>query len=145
LNCLRKGGDVESSGDAVLDVIDQYAVEQITGDEYIAANRALDGQQEQLTRKKAELIAALRSPQEDFMDASIRQFCATGNARLRACTDFDTRRQFLKEHVERVIFNGYRITIMGSVQVRSIAGRRRCHFGSRARSARCRYEPTRHG
>jgi hypothetical protein len=49
-----------------------------------------------------ELISAMRSPQEDFVDASIRQFCATGNARLRTCTDFDTKRQFL-------IFNGYRI------------------------------------
>jgi hypothetical protein len=108
--------------------IDQYAVNQITVEAYIAANRDLDRQQEQLTRKKAELISAMRSPQEDFVDASIRQFCATGNARLRTCTDFDTKRQFLKDHIERVIFNGYRITMLGSVPVRSIAGETTLQF-----------------
>ena len=65
----------------------------------------------------------MRFPQhEDFVDASIRQFCATGNARLQACTDFDEKRQFLKDHVERVIFNRYKITIMGSVPVRLPSG-----------------------
>jgi hypothetical protein len=100
-------------------IIARYAAGQMTGEEYIAANRALDERQERLTGKKAQLIAAMRFPQhEDFVDASIRQFCATGNARLQACTDFDTKRQFLKDHVERVIFNRYKITIMGSVPVR---------------------------
>jgi hypothetical protein len=61
----------------------------MTGEEYIAANRALDRDLERLTREKAALAAALRSPQqEDFVDASIRQFSATANARLLACSDF---------------------------------------------------------
>jgi site-specific DNA recombinase len=124
----RLAGEIAGLEDERRRIIDQYAVDQITGEEYIAANRDLDRQQEQLTQKKAALIAALRSPQEDFVDASIRQFCATGNARLRACTDFDTKRQFLKDHVERVIFNGYRITITGSVPVRSIAGETTLQF-----------------
>jgi hypothetical protein len=65
----------------------------------------------------------MRTPQqEDFVDASIRQFSATGNARLQACTDFDTKRQFLKDHVERVIFNRYQITITGFVPVRLASG-----------------------
>jgi hypothetical protein len=45
----------------------------MAGEEYIAANRALDKDLERLTRRKAELVAALRSPQhEDFVDASAR-------------------------------------------------------------------------
>ncbi len=104
-------------------IIGRYAAGQMTGEEYIAANRALDERQERLTGKKAWLIAAMRFPQhEDFVDASIRQFCATGNARLQACTDFDEKRQFLMDHVERVIFNRYKITIMGSVPVRLPSG-----------------------
>jgi len=104
-------------------IIGRYAAGQMTGEEYIAANRALDERQERLTGKKAQLVAAMRFPQhEDFVDASIRQFCATGNARLQACADFDEKRQFLMDHVERVIFNRYKITIMGSVPVRLPSG-----------------------
>jgi hypothetical protein len=50
-------------------MIDRYAADQMTGEEYIAANRALDQKLEKLVREKAKLAAALRSPQhEDFMD-----------------------------------------------------------------------------
>jgi hypothetical protein len=108
----RVAGTFSGLEDERRQIIGRYAAEQMTGEEYIAANRALDKKQEWLTRKKAEL--AMRIPQqEDLVDASMRQFCATGNARLHACTDFDTKRRFLKDHVERVIFNRYQITFTG--------------------------------
>ena len=89
-------------------MIDRYAADQMTGEEYISGNRALDEKLERLVREKAKLAAALRSPQhEDFVDASIRQFCATANARLQASADFDAKRQFLVDHFERVIYNHY--------------------------------------
>jgi hypothetical protein len=74
-------------------------------------------------REKAKLAAALRSPQqEDFVDASVRQFCATANARLQACVDFDNKRRFLVGHVERVIYRRYDVTIVGSVPLQSASG-----------------------
>ena len=77
-------------------IINRYAAEELSGETYIAANRALDRDQERLTREKAELVAGLRSPQqEDFVDASLRQFCAAANAQWHACTDHDATRQFL--------------------------------------------------
>jgi hypothetical protein len=104
-------------------LIDQYASEKITGEEYITANRALDGELERLTREKAELVAALKSPQqEDFVDASIRQFCATANARLHSCTDFDSKREFLVGYVGGVIYKGYKITITGHVPIKWASG-----------------------
>jgi hypothetical protein len=110
-------------------LINRYAAEQMAGDEYIAANRALDRDLERLTREKAELAAALRSPQhEDFVDASIRQFCASARVRLEACPDFDAKRQFLLDHVERVIYNRYKVAIMGSVPVQSASGEAKLQF-----------------
>ena len=101
-------------------MIDRYAADQVTGDEYITANRALDQKLERLVREKAKLAAALRSAQyEDFVDASVRQFCATAKARLQACSDFDANRQFLVDHVERVIFDHYKVTVVGSVPVQT--------------------------
>jgi hypothetical protein len=80
-------------------------------------------------RAKAKLVTALRpTHHEDFVDASIRQFCATAKARLRACSDFDANRQFLLAHVERVIFNRYDVTIVGSVPVRTESGESKLPF-----------------
>jgi hypothetical protein len=86
-------------------------------------HRALDRDPERLAREKAELVAALRSPQhEDFVEARIRQFCASANARLESCADFDAKPQFLLGHVERVIYNRYKVTLAGSVPVQSVSG-----------------------
>jgi hypothetical protein len=110
-------------------LINRYAAEQMAGDEYIAANRALDRDLERLTREKAELVAALRSPlHEDFVDASIRQFCASARARFQDCAHFDAKRQFLVDHVGRVIYNRYKVTIVGSVPVQSASGETKLQF-----------------
>jgi hypothetical protein len=84
---------------------------------------------ERLTREKAELVAALRSPlHEDFVDASVRQFCASARARFQASADFDAKRQFLVEHVERVIYDRYKVTIAGSIPVQSASGDTKLQF-----------------
>jgi site-specific DNA recombinase len=110
-------------------MIDRYAADQMTGEEYIAANRALDEKLERLVREKPKLAAALRSPQhEDFVDASIRQFSATANERLQAGADFDAKGQFLVDHVERVIYNRYNVTIAGCVPLQSASGETKLPF-----------------
>jgi hypothetical protein len=110
-------------------LISRYAADQMTGDEYIAANRALDERLERLVRAKAKLIMALRpTHHEDFVDASIRQFCATAKARLQDGSDFDANRLFLVDHVERVIFNRYHVAIVGSVPVRTESGESKLPF-----------------
>jgi site-specific DNA recombinase len=101
-------------------LISRYAADQITNDEYIAANRALDEKLGRLQRTKARLAAAAGSAQhEDFVDASVRQFCATAKACLQVCSDFDAKRQFLVDNIERVIFNRYNVTVVGSIPVRT--------------------------
>jgi hypothetical protein len=103
-------------------MIDKYAADQMTGEEYIAANRDLDQKLEKLVREKAKLAATLQTSQhEDFVDASIRQFCATAKARLQACADFEANRQFLLDYVERVTFNRYKVTLVGSVPVQTVS------------------------
>ena len=101
----------------------------MTGEEYIAANRTLDEKLARLVRAKAKLVTVLRpTHHEDFVDASIRQFCATAKARLQACTDFDANRRFLVDHVERVIYNRYNVAIVGAVPVRTEAGETKLPF-----------------
>jgi hypothetical protein len=111
------------------ELISRYAADQMTGDQYIAANRALDEKLERLVRGKAKLAKALRpTHQEDFVDASVRQFCATAKARLQACSDFDANRRFLVDHVERVIFNRYDVAIVGSIPALTESGENKLPF-----------------
>jgi hypothetical protein len=79
--------------------------------------------------EKSKLANALRSPeQEDFVDASVRQFCATAKARLQSCTTEDDKRTFLLDHVERVIYDHYRVALIGSVPVQTVSGTSKLPF-----------------
>jgi site-specific DNA recombinase len=125
----RVAGEIRALEEERRRLIDRYAAEQMAGEAYIAANRALDRDLERFAREKAELVAALQSPQhEDFVDASIRHFCASARARFQACADFDAKREFLVRHVERVIYNRYKVTIAGSVLVQAASGGTKLQF-----------------
>lgn len=125
----RIAGHIKGLEDERRRIIGLYAAEQMAGEEYITANRALDTDLERLIRRKAELATMLRSPQhENFVDASVRQFCASANARLLEAADFDAKRQFLVGHVERVIYNRYKVTILGSVPIQSASGETTVQF-----------------
>jgi site-specific DNA recombinase len=107
----------------------RYAADQMSGDEFIAASRALEEKFGRLMLEKSKLAAALRSPEhEDFVDASVRQFCANAKARLQACTDEDGKRSFLLDHIERVIYDHYDITVVGSVPVQIMTGASKLPF-----------------
>jgi hypothetical protein len=84
---------------------------------------------ERLTHEKAELVAGLRfPPHEDFVNANIRQSCASANARCETSADFDAKRQFLMGHIERVIYNRDRVTLAGSFSVQSASGDTKLQF-----------------
>ena len=69
----RIAGEIRALDEERRRIIGRYAAEQMAGEAYIAANRALDRDLERLTPEKAELVAALQSPKhEDFVDASVR-------------------------------------------------------------------------
>jgi hypothetical protein len=38
---------------------------------------------------------------------------------LQTCTEFDTNRQFLLDYVERVIFDHYKVTVVGAVPLQT--------------------------
>jgi hypothetical protein len=107
----------------------RYAADQISGHEFIAESRALDEKLGRLVLEKSKLVAALRSPEhEDFVDASVRQFCANAKARLQACTDEDSKRSFLIDHIERVIYDHYEVTVIGSVPMQITTGASKLPF-----------------
>jgi hypothetical protein len=50
-------------------------------------------------------------------DLSIRQFCDAARARFENCNTFESKRQFLLDFVERIIYDRYRLTVIGSVPI----------------------------
>jgi site-specific DNA recombinase len=103
-------------------IIERYATERIAAEEYVRRNLALDQAIDRLKREKAEITSALRDAgAENFLDASIRHFCATARARFEECAEFDAKRQFLRGHVERIFFDHGKVTIVGNVGVPSPA------------------------
>jgi hypothetical protein len=105
------------------------AAGEISGDEFVTASRVLDEKLVCLMLEKSKLAAALRSPaHEDFVDASVRQFCANAKARLQACADEDAKRSFLIDHVERVMYDHYEVTLLGSVPLHTATGSTKLPF-----------------
>jgi hypothetical protein len=51
------------------------------------------------------------------IDAAIRQFCQTARARFEKAVDFDAKRRLLLDHVEKIIYERYRVVVIGSVPV----------------------------
>jgi hypothetical protein len=58
----------------------------------------------------------------DAIDASLREFCETARAKLEACRRLESKRQFLLDYVQRVVYNRYKVTARGSVPIRPVPG-----------------------
>jgi site-specific DNA recombinase len=107
----------------------RYAADEISGDEFIAASRALDEKLARLMLEKSKLAAVLRSPaHEDFVDACVRQFCANAKARLQTCADEEAKRSILLDHIELVIYDHYEVTLIGSVPLHTATGSTKLPF-----------------
>src|SRR3989338_1772861 len=55
---------------------------------------------------------------KEIVDVSIRQFCSAAKARFEKCSNFDSKRQFLLEHIEKVVYQKYKVMIRGSVPIK---------------------------
>jgi hypothetical protein len=51
------------------------------------------------------------------LDDAIRQFCDRTAMRLERCTDFDSKRQFLADHIEKIIYHRDKVTLIGCVPI----------------------------
>ena len=101
-------------------VIDIYASGDLSRDGYVQKNRELDGMLETLTARNRGLedgAALLRK--SGAIDAGIAQFCEAARVRFAKCNDFRSRRQFLLDHVEKVVHTKDKVALHGSVPIKS--------------------------
>src|SRR5262252_9167877 len=72
----------------------------------------------ELKSRKAAFVGRLPLLHTESIEPSVRQFCDIARTRFERCASFDEKRQFLVDHVERVIYNRYRVTVIGSVPIK---------------------------
>jgi hypothetical protein len=113
---------ISAIGDERRRMIQQYATDQMPQDAYVNANIALDEKLAGLKLDNAAIISTLSPDGTATVDERIAQYCERARARFERCVDFDLKRQFVFDYIERVIYQQNKVTIVGSVPSEQIGG-----------------------
>jgi site-specific DNA recombinase len=100
--------------------INLYAAGGLTKDAYIAENFTLDAELQRLQKRKVQIGRELQdAAANDMVVHSVREHCEKAKGRFEQCSGtFDMTRQFLLDHVQRIIYLGSKVTILGTVPVK---------------------------
>jgi hypothetical protein len=99
--------------------IDRYAAGGLTKEAYVALNLTLDAEILRLRKRKARIAKELEeAAANDMVQESIREFCQRSKERFEKCSTFEMTRQFLVDHIQRVIYLRDKVTLVGSIPVR---------------------------
>ena len=101
--------------DAHLDI---YASGDLSREAYVAKSLRYDTEMTELTDKQNDLVQ--RTPllhNAEAVEVAMTEYCGTAKARFERCDDFATKRQFLLDHIEKVVFWNDNVTVHGSVPI----------------------------
>jgi Recombinase len=113
----RIAARIEEIGGERRRMFELYASDQLTRDAYINRNIALDKELDQLKQKKTAIAEAQAPNGFEEVDDAIRQFCDRAATRLGRCTEFDSKRRFLLDHIEKIIYHRDKVTLIGCVPI----------------------------
>jgi site-specific DNA recombinase len=101
-------------------LVDTYAAGHLAQQEYVDRNVALDQELLKIRNGKNELLLTVPLlDKKEVVEMSIREFCNNAKMRLEKCNDFSSKRQFLTDHIEKIIYEKTRVTIVGGVPLHS--------------------------
>jgi hypothetical protein len=87
-------------------IVDVYASGDLERDAYVERSLAYDQELNALRRQRSELIKKIPLLHKaEAVDVSITQYCSAANVRFRNCVDFPSKRQFLLDHIDKVVFS----------------------------------------
>lgn len=82
-------------------------------------NLDFDNDLNRLRIERKELIAKIPLlHKKEVIDTSIKQYCESAKVRFEKCDDFETKRQFLLDHIKKVVYWDEEIELHGSVPVK---------------------------
>jgi hypothetical protein len=97
-------------------LIDLYAAGDLEKDVYVQKNVTYDTEISSLDAKRIEIasqIPVLHRLEE--VDTSIQQYCQMVRIRLQKCKDAETKRKFMLDFIEKIIYANENVAICGSV------------------------------
>ena len=99
-------------------IIDVYASGDLSRDSYVKKSIDYDNEILKLKKKRSDILKRIPLLHKTkVIDASIRQYCETAQMRYQQCVDFETKRQFLLDYVEKVTYWKDKLAVHGAVPV----------------------------
>ena len=96
-------------------ILDLYAAGDLDRDLYARRSLRYD---HQISQAKAERDGLMRRipllHNNELVDASVHQYVETVRAGLGKAVDFDTKRQFLLDHIGRVVYANDRVALLST-------------------------------
>jgi len=100
-------------------IIEVYTLGDLSKDGYTKKSLGYDNDILKLNKRRSDILKRIPLLHKtDVLDASIREYCETAKARFQECDDFETKRQFLLDFVEKVEFSDHRLAVYGAVPVK---------------------------
>ena len=99
-------------------IMNAYASGDLAKDEYVAKSREYDNEILTLTKRRVSILEQIPLFQKTaVVDVAIQQYCEAVKTRHKQCVNFETKRQFLLDYVEKVTYWNDKITVHRSVPV----------------------------
>ncbi len=99
-------------------IMDIYADGKLPKEAYVAKSREIDNTIGSLTAERISIMEQMPLFRKTkFVDLAIQQFCESAKLRYKQCNDFEAKRQFLIDYVDKIIYMNDRLTVQGFVPV----------------------------
>jgi site-specific DNA recombinase len=100
------------------ELLNQYATGKMSRTQYSTKCKKYEEKIENLNNSKNELIKKVPIIQKkDIVVESVKRFCENASDRFEQIHNFDTKRQFLLDHIEKIIYLNKKVTLCGSISI----------------------------
>ena len=109
---------IKAYGEKKQRITNIYAGGDLPKEGYVAKSREYDNEIFVLTKRKVSILEQIPLFQKTaVVDVAIQQYCETAKSRHKQCVNFETKRQFLLDYIEKVTYWNDKIAVHGSVLV----------------------------
>lgn len=99
-------------------IMDIYAEGKIPKEAYVAKSREIDSVISTLTTERISITEQMPLfRKRKFVDLAIEQFCESAKLGYKECSDFETKRQFLVDYIDKIMYWNNKLVVQGFVPV----------------------------
>lgn len=100
-------------------ILDKYALGEIERKEYIQKSLWYDNEINKTKIDRSETTKQIPTlHKKDIVELSIRRYCESAASRFERCSNPEAKRQFLLDHIEKIVYLNDEVEVRGSVPIR---------------------------